>query len=89
MLHSRPPYNFCGSDEGRDRGFRVAVLPVPYDATTSYRAGTRDGPHAIITASRNMELLDLELGVDISEVGIRTLDELEPSMLMQGRAAQE
>ena len=30
---------------------RVVLLPVPYDATTSYRAGTRDGARAIVDAS--------------------------------------
>lgn len=80
LLHSRPPYNFCGIDGlGLDES-RVVVLPVPYDSTTSYRAGAREGPHAIISASRNMELFDLELGCDISRAGIHTLDELEPSM---------
>ena len=34
---------------------RVVLLPVPYDATTSYRSGARDGPAAIIEASRQME----------------------------------
>ena len=79
LLHSRPPYTFCGMEGERPEKCGVFVLPVPYDSTTSYRGGARDGPHAIISASRNMELLDLELGCDISKVGINTLDELEPS----------
>ena len=41
---------------------RVAVLPVPFDATTSYRKGAADGPEAILGASRQVELLDLETG---------------------------
>lgn len=80
LLHSRPPYNFCGSFDMTFEKAKVVVLPVPYDSTTSYRGGARDGPHAIISASRNMELHDLELGCDISGAGIYTLDELEPSM---------
>ncbi|MDO8340286.1 MAG: agmatinase [Candidatus Burarchaeum sp.] len=79
LLHSRPPYNFCGMEGMQPEKCGVLVLPVPYDSTTSYRGGARDGPHAIISASRNMELLDLELGCDISKAGICTLDELEPS----------
>ena len=40
---------------------RVVVVPVPFDATTCYRPGTREGPQAIIDASRNLELYDAEL----------------------------
>lgn len=56
----------------------VTLVPVPYDATTSYRTGSRDGPRAIIRASRELEEYDLELDRDISTVGIRTAPELEP-----------
>src|SRR3989338_7350973 len=55
----------------------IVVLPVPYDGTTSYKAGTRDGPHAIIDASRFVEFYDEESGKNHSELGICTLDELE------------
>ncbi len=55
----------------------IVVLPVPYDGTTSYRSGTRDGPHAIIDASRFVEFYDEESGKNYSETGICTLDELE------------
>lgn len=57
---------------------RAALLPVPYDATTSYRAGTRDGARAIINASTQIELYDADLDREPAEVGIHTLDELEP-----------
>ncbi len=56
----------------------VTLIPVPYDATTSYRTGSRDGPRAIIRASRELEDYDLELDRDISGVGIHTAPELEP-----------
>ena len=57
---------------------RVVLLPVPYDATTSYRGGARDGPSAIIQASRQMEDYDPELGREPSAAGIYTAPELEP-----------
>ena len=82
ILHSLPPYNFCGLDK-EDADFkkaRVVVLPVPYDSTTSYGVGARNGPHAIIHASRNMELYDHETKASPYKIGIHTLDELEPSM---------
>ncbi len=57
---------------------RVVLLPVPYDATTSYRAGTRDGARAIVDASTQIELYNADLDCEPAEVGIHTLDALEP-----------
>ena len=59
---------------------RVILLPVPYDSTTSYRTGARDGPAAIINASRQLEDYDIELDRDLSPVGIYTAPELEPDV---------
>lgn len=72
------PYNFAGLDPEFSAldSSRVAVLPVPYDFSTSYQGGTRWGPQAILTASRNMEVWDDELGA-IYRAGIHTLPELE------------
>ncbi len=55
---------------------RVAVLPVPYDSTTTARAGARDGPRAIVDASEDMELYDLALGWEPYRWGIHTLPEV-------------
>lgn len=79
LLHSMPPFNFCGIEAKEFKDCRVVVLPVPYDSTASYNPGARNGPHAIVQASRNMELYDEELGYSPADVGIFTLDELEPS----------
>ena len=57
---------------------RVFVIPVPYDSTTSFKTGAREGPNAIIYASRHLEDYDAELDCDISEVGIHTTPELQP-----------
>lgn len=40
----------------------VVLLPVPFEATTSYRGGTSKGPAAILEASRQVDLTDLETG---------------------------
>jgi agmatinase len=74
------PFNFAGLDAefSAFESSRVAVLPVPYDFSTSYQGGTRWGPHAILTASRNMEVWDDELGATY-RAGIHTLPELEPT----------
>ncbi len=75
-----PQVNFASLDE-EDSSFersRVVVLPVPYDSTVSARAGTRDGPRAIIEASADMELYDVGLGIEPWRHGIHTLPELAP-----------
>lgn len=59
---------------------RVVVVPVPFDGTTCYRPGTREGPHAIIDASRNLELYDTELRRSPFAVGIHTLRAVTPVM---------
>lgn len=41
---------------------RVLLLPVPYDATVSYRAGAAAAPAAILAASRQVELFDRQTG---------------------------
>ena len=59
---------------------RVVLLPVPYDSSTSFRGGARDGPAGIIAASAQMEDYDLELDLDLAGLGIHTMPALEPHM---------
>lgn len=59
---------------------KVVIVPVPYDGTSEWHAGSRHGPRAIIEASRYLELYDAELDREIYKVGIHTLDEIEPVM---------
>lgn len=40
----------------------VVVLPVPWDVTVSYGAGTADGPEAVRDASPQLDLYDEDLG---------------------------
>jgi agmatinase len=47
---------------------RVVLIPVPWEATTSYGRGTAKGPEAIASASVQVDLFDLELaGVGVAE----------------------
>ncbi|MDP3768768.1 MAG: arginase family protein, partial [Dehalococcoidia bacterium] len=68
-----PPEEYASYERAR-----VVVLPVPYDSTTTARAGARDGPAAIIAASEDMELYDVGLGYEPFRWGIHTLPELAP-----------
>lgn len=56
---------------------RAAILPVPFEATTSYLKGTARGPQAILDASHLLELYDEELGGETYRAGIATLPEVE------------
>ena len=40
---------------------RVVIIPVPWEATVSYRAGTAGGPEAILKASRQVDLFVREI----------------------------
>ena len=40
----------------------VVIVPVPFEATTSYGRGTARGPAAILEASDQLDLFDLETG---------------------------
>ncbi len=74
----KPPNNFLGIPKpfSSYAEAKVAVLPVPFEQTVSYGAGTAKGPQAIITASAQVELYDEELGCEPYECGVATLDPL-------------
>jgi agmatinase len=40
----------------------LVIVPVPFEATVSYRPGTAAGPQAILDASSQIDLFDLETG---------------------------
>jgi len=51
---------------------RVVVVPVPFEASTSYGKGTHNGPDAIIEASWQVEFWDEKLRRNSSLIGIFT-----------------
>jgi len=46
------PYN--------EENSKVVYIPIPWDVTTSYIAGTHQGPEAIFNASEQIDFFDLE-----------------------------
>lgn len=54
------PYNFGAIKNQNFEKARIIIIPVPYDTTTSWRGGTREGPYAIISASRQLDELFFE-----------------------------
>src|SRR3989338_7767529 len=77
----RSSYTFLGLPNPAWQKAKVALLPIPYDATTSYQSGTRFGPEAMMNASKQLELYDEEFGIEpITKFPVYTLDEMEPQL---------
>lgn len=58
--------NFLGLSEelSAPASARVVVLPVPFEATSTYGPGSSGGPIAILDASHQVELFDAALGFE-------------------------
>jgi agmatinase len=54
----------------------VVILPVPFDATSTWIKGADKGPDAILEASANMELYDIETDSEVWLNGIHTAEPL-------------
>ncbi|QRO01433.1 agmatinase family protein [Archangium violaceum] len=65
----------------------VVLIPVPFEATTSYGGGTSDGPSAVLEASRQVDLFDVETGRPY-ERGIALLHEPEQWRTWNTRAKE-
>src|SRR5215510_11871030 len=66
----------------------VHVIPVPFDATTSYRKGTARGPLAVLRASRQVDLFDPLTGRPY-ERGIALLDVDERIVKLNDEASRK
>lgn len=56
----------------------IAIVPVPYEHTVSYGGGTKNGPKAILQASKYVEFYDDETNRELCfDVGIATLKPVE------------
>lgn len=69
-----PPNNFAGllAKFSDYRKSSIVILPVPFDKTSTWIKGADNGPQAIIEASCNLELYDIETGSEIYKKGICT-----------------
>lgn len=56
-----PGSGIFGLPHGPDEA-AVVLVPVPFDATVSYRSGTASGPAAILAASHQVDLFDTQTG---------------------------
>lgn len=68
----------CLSKEYSDvKNARVVIIPVPYDKTSTWIKGAARGPAAVIEASANMELYDIETDSEVYKSGIFTDEAIE------------
>lgn len=56
---------------------KVAVLPVAYDGTSTWVKGADKGPYALLEASANMEVYDIETNSEVYRIGIFTDEIME------------
>lgn len=73
-------YNFGGLEEKFSSydSSNIVIVPIPYDGTSTWIKGADKGPEAILEASANMELYDIEYDTEFYTVGIHTLEPLGP-----------
>ncbi len=66
--------NFGGLEEiySNYESSKFVVLPIPYDKTSTWGRGAENGPQAILEASANMELYDIETNSEVYKKGIYT-----------------
>lgn len=66
--------NFGGlpGEYSSEESSAIAILPVPYDGTSTWIKGADKGPEAILEASANMELYDIETKTEVYLQGIFT-----------------
>lgn len=61
------PQEFCNEKDSK-----IAILPIPYDGTSTWVKGADKGPEALLDASANMELYDIETDSEVYLQGIYT-----------------
>ena len=77
-MKSKIPHNFGGlpAEYSGYKNSEIVILPVPFDKTSTWIKGADKGPQAIIEASKNMELYDIETDSEIYKRGIFTDKEI-------------
>jgi agmatinase len=68
----------CNSDY---KSSRYVIFGVPYDGTTTFRPGTREGPRAIRQASYNFETYMPFHDIDLADLTITDLGDIDTGVL--------
>lgn len=60
------------SEYSSEKNSKIVILPIPYDGTSTWVKGSDKGPEALLEASANMELYDIETDTEVYLNGIYT-----------------
>jgi len=83
------------TQEGKEKEPSVYVFGVPFDATCSYKPGTRFGPNAIRHAFVNIEINSTRYNVELERINIQDLGNIKltvnPSVMLDvvGKVTKE
>jgi len=83
-MYRKIQFNFGGYPEieGFEKKYseyknsKIVILPIPFDATSTWIKGSDKGPKAIIEASPHLEFYDIETGSEVYKNGIFTEKEI-------------
>lgn len=68
------PFGDFTEEQMRYDSAAIAILPVPYDGTSTWIKGADRGPEALLDASYNLEFYDIETRTEVYKRGIATLE---------------
>ncbi len=74
-LHTSMISGFSGYSKPIEKA-RYVIVGVPYDYTSTYRAGSRFAPRAIREASLNIETYSIDTGVDVEAIPLHDAGDL-------------
>lgn len=60
------------AENSNENDSKIVILPIPYDGTSTWVKGSDKGPEALLDASANMELYDIETDTEVYLEGIYT-----------------
>ncbi len=67
---------------------KIAILPIPYDGTSTWVKGSDKGPDALLDASANMELYDIETRSEPYRMGIFTAEPITANTSPEAMVAE-
>lgn len=76
------------AEQTRYESAEIAILPVPYDGTSTWIKGADRGPEALLEASYNLEFYDIETDSEVYRRGIATLEPVTESSSPEAMACE-
>ena len=68
-------FKFLGEEVAPESRDRIYVVPVPIEWSTSFLSGARFAPEKILTSSRQIELYNSSLDINLEGAGIVTIED--------------